>query len=295
MPYKKYARRSSAPARRSYVKSYGKKYNRKRFTKKRYARNNVNSLTMRAPLASRMLRVKLPWIKTFDPNVPTLGSDSFCFQGNAIVPYTAQGQGSTNDNTNIQPGDFLPAGAVEYSRFYDRYVINGSSIKVEAVNNAAASQSTAPLIRAVLLAIPFRETSTSAATTRDDWYQIRTQLNGYTYEQLLAWPYAKWRMLGSNTGGASRLNFKMFRKTKHMSGVKDLRDNNLYSGNLTDGLTSVSTNENVQPAAGFMYYLRFFNANAVTTAVVSVTVRMSLYITMYSREFNPVTTVTSPA
>lgn len=293
MPYKKYARRYTP--RRYFPKKYGKKYNRKRFTKKRYARNNVNSLTMRASLASRMLRVKLPWVKTFDRDIATSGSSSFLFQGNAIVPYTAQGQSGVNDNTNIQPGDYFPAGAVEYSNFYDRYVINGSSIKIEAVNNASASQSTGPLIRAVLLAIPFRETSASSSSTRDDWYQVRTQLNGYTYEQLLAWPYAKWRMLGSNTGGSSRLNFKMFRKTKHMSGVKDLRDNNLYSGNLTDGLTSVAPNENVNPNAGFMYYLRFFNANVLTTAVVSITVRMSLYVTMYSREFNPVTTVTSPA
>ncbi len=138
----RYARRRY-PA-RPYRKRYGKKYGRKRFTKKRFARNNVNQLTMRAPLASRMLRVKLPWIKTFAANIS--GSQSYAFQGNAIVPYTVGGQ--TPPNTNAPAaGDSLPAGEVEYSQFYDRYVINGSSIKIEAVNTAAASGNTV-LVRA---------------------------------------------------------------------------------------------------------------------------------------------------
>lgn len=288
-PYRKYARRYTP--RRSFPKKYGKKYNRKRFSKKRFARNNINTLTMRAPLASRMLRVKLPWIKTFEPNITTSGSQFYVFQGNALGPYTSTGQSGAN-NLNVSPGDSLPAGAVEYSNFYDRYVVNGSSIKIEAVNNASASQATGPLIRAVLLAIPY--TAENAGPVSDSWNAVRDQLNGYTYEQLLAWPYAKWRMLGSNTGGASRLNFKMFRKTKYMSGIKDLRDASGFQGALSDGqITFASTSLN--PSNGFIYFLKFFNTNTTTTAVVSITVRMSLYMTMFSREFNPIQTVLAPA
>lgn len=273
--------------RRPYRKKYGKKYGRKRFVKKRFARNNINSLTMRAPLASRMLRVKLPWIKTFSPNIAAPGSQSYAFQGNGIVPYTAAGQTSTNSIVNA--GDSLPAGEVEYSQFYDKYVINGSSIKVEAISINGQAQANSPLVRAVLIAVPF--TTVGLGPDADNWQAVKAQLDTYTYEELLAWPYAKWRMIGSNSGGASRLIFKMFRKTKQMSGVKDLRDNRDYTGALTDG-TVAADGKGINPAAGFMYYLRFFNANTTLTAPLEITVRMSLYVTMFSREFNPIQTVT---
>lgn len=276
----RYARRRY-PARPSH-KRYGKKYARKRFSKKRFARNNINSLTMRAPLASRMLRVKLPWIKTFGPNLAVSGTQSYAFQGNAIVPYTAGGVAGANTPA---AGDSLPAGEVEYSQFYDRYVINGSSIKVEAVNVNTQGQANSPLIRAVLLSVPFVGNDTS-----DNWQSVKAQLDGYTYEDLLSWPFAKWRMIGSNQGGASRLIFKMFRKTKQLSGVKDLRDSSQYQGVLTDGTAQAAGNAN--PTSGFMYYLRFFNANTTLTAPLEITVRMSLYVTMYSREFNPIQTIT---
>lgn len=271
---------------RSRTKKYGKKYGRKRYSKKRFQKNSINQLTMRAPLAARLLRVKLPWIKTFNSIIVTSASQSYAFQGNGIIPYTLLGQTGANIPSN---GDILPAGETEYSNFYDRYYINGSSIKVEAVNTAATSS--AVLVRAVLLAIPF--TSSVMTSTNDDWTNQKTQLDAYTYEQLLAWPYAKWRMLGSNTGGASRLTFKMFRKTKHMSGIKDLRDNQEFCGHLTDGNSEMITTENViNPYNGFMYYLRFFQNGSATSATLDITVKMSLYCTMTNREFNPTKIIT---
>lgn len=289
MPFRrKYAPRRSAYRRPYAYRKYGKKYGRRRFTKKRFARNNTNQLTMRAPLASRLLRVKLPWVKTFAPNLAISGSQSYAFQGNGIVPYTAAGQ--TGSNTTVAAGDSLPAGEVEYSSFYDKYVINGSSIKVEAISINGQAQANSPLIRAVLIAVPF--TATDNSPVQDTWQAVKIQLDTYSYEELLAWPYAKWRMIGSNAGGASRLIFKMFRKTKNMSGVKDLRDNLEYISNLTDG-TAQAVGNVVNPTAGFMYYLRFFNANTTLTAPLEITVRMSLYVTMFSREFNPIQTVTA--
>lgn len=267
-----YRRRPSTRPRRTYT-------TRTRRTRRPRARNNVNQLTMRAPLASRLLRIKLPWVKTFSVTMASgPSSNSFAFQGNAIVPYTTPGQTSFN-----QPaaGDLYPAGVVEYSQFYDKYFINGSSIKVEIVNTQSSSGGST-LIRAVLLAVPF------IADGNDTWLDIKAQLDGYTYEQLLAWPYAKWRMLGANTGGSSRLIFKMFRKTKNMCGIKDLRDNTDYGNWLPDGTTQV---RGVNPNNGFMYYLRLFTNNG--TPLVEMTVRMSLYVTMVNREFNPVQTITN--
>lgn len=280
----RYARRRSSrrPARPATRRPAAR---RSRFTRKRFARNGITQLTMRAPLAARLLRIKLPWVKTFNASVAQGASSSYAFQGNAIAPYTVAGQ--TGANTVVAAGDSLPAGEVEYSQLYDKYYINGSSIKVEAVNTSGTTAT--PLLRAVLLAIPFIGTGTGAGS--DSWQANKAQLDAYTYEQLLAWPYAKWRMIASNTGGASRLIFKLFRKTKNMCGLKDLRDNNDYGGYLTDGTTSVA-GSTVNPQHGFMYYLRFFQNGSETAATLDVTVRMSLYCTMTHREFNPVTTVT---
>lgn len=266
-----YRRRPSTRPRRTYT-------TRTRRTRRPRARNNVNQLTMRAPLASRLLRVKLPWVKTFEHAISTSSSQSWAFQGNAIVPYTTPGQTSFN-----QPaaGDLYPAGVVEYSQFYDKYFINGSSIKVEVVSTQNTQNGT---IRFVLLAVPF------IADGNDTWPDTKTQLDGYTYEQLLAWPYAKWRMIGSNLGGASRMVTKMFRKTKSMCGIKDLRDNTDYGSFLPDGQLQVrSTN----PSNGFMYYIRMFNTSSSATPSIDMTVRMSLYVTMMNREFNPVQTITN--
>lgn len=243
---------------------------------------------MRAPLASRMLRVKLPWIKTFAANIAAPGTQAYAFQGNGIVPYTVAGQSGANQD--VAAGDLLPAGGVEYSQFYDRYVINGSSIKVEAISINSQAQAVSPLVRAVLIAVPF-VSGTTNDPAGDWWSAVKSQLDAYSYEELLAWPYAKWRMIGSNTGGSSRLIFKMFRKTKQMSGVKDLRDNSDFAAHLSDGTNAIS-GKRVNPASGFMYYLRFFNANTSVTAPLEITVRMSLYVTMFSREFNPVRTIT---
>lgn len=284
----RYAPKSRRP------KRYGtKKYNR-RFKRKRFARNSVNQLSMRAPLASRLLRVKLPWVETETIQIAPNAATSICYQGNGLCPTTVAGLTTENKPA---AGDTIASGAIEYSNFYDRYVINGSSIKLEIVNrNVNAPQdgsfTSSGLIRAVLMAVPFTFISAPGTGANDDWASVRAQLDGYTYEQLLAWPYAKWRMLGSNSGGASRLLFKMFRKTKAMSGVKDLRDNDAFIAVMpNNGATTALSVSN--PNSGFMYYLRLFGeAPPGTNQTVAITSRMSLYTTMFSREFNPIRTLT---
>lgn len=282
-----YRRRPRTRLRRS-TTARSRRYRRAR------PRNNVNQLTMRAPLASRLLRVKLPWVKTFDPTISTSGSQFYAFAGSSIVPYAANAQVNTQNAPVYTTGDTLPAGATEYSLFYDRYFVNGSSIKVEVLSTNSQALAASPLVRAVLLAVPYYLTSNGNLNPdprRDTWPAVRDQLDGYTYEQLLAWPYAKWRMIGANTGGSSRLMFKLFRKTKSMCGIKDLRDNSDAGSQLTDGLTTLSGSVNM-PQTGFMYFLKFFNQDGTTAAPLSITVRMSLYCTLLSREFNPVQSIT---
>lgn len=270
-------RRTRAPVRRRRPARAPMRQVRRTYRRSR-PRNTINQLTMRAPLASRLLRVRLPWVKTLSASA----SQSYVFQGNGIVPYTSVGQTTPNNNAPTG-GDSLPAGAVEYSSLYDKYFINGSSINIEAINTQNTGGA-ATVVRAVLLAVPF-----DGVNFGDNWGSVRSQLDGYTYEQLLAWPFAKWRMLGANSGGASRTNFKMYRKTRSMCGLKDLRDNTEYGGQLSDG--SVIAGQLTNPANGFMYYFRVFTEGTPTT---EITVRMTLYCTLTHREFNPVRTLTGP-
>lgn len=285
--YRKPSYRRRIPYRRK--RTFGKR----RFSRKKFAKNNINQLTMRAPVASRLLRIKLPWVMSVDDTIPASNTLINSYQGSAIVPWTSNGNSGAFTNYNFATaGDILPSGEVEYSQLYDRYFVNGSSIKVEALT----AENFTGVVRAVLLAVPFTS-SGPTNTPPDDYPGVRNQLDGYSYEQLLSWPHAKWRMLGTADGGKSRLIFKMFRKTKHMTGKKDLRDDSTNGGNLTDGLyqfPSGTSSWNINPTTGFMYYLRFFNT-ASTDVDINLTVRMSLYLTLVSREFNPTRTILSAA
>lgn len=296
MPY--YARRRTYTRRPYKAKKYGKKYGKKRFSKKRFARNGVNQLTMRAPQASRLLRVKLPYTKSFSASFTGPGSKWYAFQGNSIFPFTNNGQNASYPggpgNLPTTGDTILPMGTI-YSSMYDRYTINGSSFKVQMVNAASASP-----FRVVLLAIPFQgqvQTNPNIANN-DTWIANLIQLNSYGYEELLSWPYAKWRMLGSSDGGTTSLHMKMFRKTKNMCGVKDLRDNNEYQGFTTDGEIHETDDNNFYqctPQSGFLYYLRIFSGlPGDDVRSFELTIRMSLYITFWAREFIPSQVILPP-
>lgn len=272
-----------------------------RFAKRRSAYrkkpNNTNKLVMRAPLASRQLRIKLPWVKTFgfESSAGGFPTQSYSFYGSGIFPYSEMAQTTTGGNTpRLVTGDNLPSGISEYSHLYNKYAIDGSSIAVEAYTDVPDDVNPGQQIGVVLLAVPYDTSSGNV----DSWNDTRAQLDAYDYEQLLGWPYAKWKALGSNSGSYSRLKFKMFRKTKAMCGLKDLVDNDNYTGRLTNGKTTFTNmvdNGVLQynPQSGFMYYLRFFaQGQEGSSAYVRVTVRMMLYATMFSREFNPTTKIT---
>lgn len=287
MVYVRRSRKTSSYRRRTPYRR--RTYRKRRFSRKRFARNNVNQLTMRAPLAPRLLRVKLPWIFTEDNTIVANQSVAHSFQGSGLVPWTSNGNSASfNNYQNVSAGDNLPAGAMEYSRLYDKYYVNGSSIKVEAIT----TENFQGVVRAVLLAVPF-ETNPGNDLDLDTYPAVRSQLDGYTYEQLLAWPYAKWRMIGTAEGGKSRLVFKMFRKTKNMCGIKDIQDAYRFGASLNDGTNVLTGSYSANPINGFMYYLRFFNQSD-SDIDISLTVKMSLYMTMTSREFNPIVKFISP-
>lgn len=283
----RYGRRRARMAKR-YVRRHFNKTSR-RFKRKNFSKNSVSLLKQNAPLAARSMYVKLPWVKSYNPSVGANSSVAIAIQGNAIVPYTDNGQNGSGGLGNVvTTGDQISAGGLEYAQFYDRYTAYGSSIKIEAMPGVGVTGgSNNNVFKACLFAVPFTgfTGATGTAVGTDSWPNVIDQLLNYTYEQLLSWPGAQWRMV-SFGAGQNRLKFKMFRKTKSMCGITNVNDNAEYSGYMPDNtVTGLTGNAGVNPTHGFMYYLRFFNQSGAATPV-DLIIRMKTYFKLTSREFN---------
>lgn len=238
----------------------------------------------------KTLFVKIPWCQTFQISVP-IGDDgtAYLFQGNGLVPFTANGLVGAGVGNIPSPGDYLAAGFREYGFLYDRYYVHASKIAIEAMVGNNATPVTNGVMQTVLLVQPFDHFSTgTTAGNNDSWQNSLLQLFGYNYDQLASIPYSKTRMIGYNSGGSSRMRVKMFRKTKYAYGVKDVRDNEELQGYTPDytGITQADL-EMVNPHHGFYYYWRCYNLSAATM-VVDWTVKMTFYVSFTQREKTPV-------
>lgn len=276
--YRQYRKKKLSGKSRKYTRR-SRFSNKKKFLK---YKNNNNMLNIRPLTIARNLNVKLPWVKTFNDDVLGSGSKTYVFQGNTIIPHTSLSSGHPSS------GDNIPSGLLQYSQFYNKGIVYGSSIKIEIVNPTVQTSVANGVFRAVLISVPFTN------QTDDGYEDTISQLNSYTYEQLLSWPGAKWKMISSSSGSNNRCFFKMFRKTKSMVGVKDMRDqindNNDLSVHLPDGET-VSTSYR-RASTGFIYYLKLFNLST-NVQVPDITVRMKLYMGMTQREFIPTSVITA--
>lgn len=270
-----YARRKTYrrryPARPIIRKRYGKKYNRLRFRNKRFVKSTATSTTIRPPLASRNLYVKLPYSRVFASSISANSAQSYVFSGNALVPYTAAADGS------VAVGDILPSGLIQYGQFYNDAVAFGSSFKCQIVAPAQAANT---LLRCVLITMPFR--SGPGGVTDQTRSALISQLDSYSYEQLVAWPYASWKTTSIGAGGTPSVYFKKFRKTKSMLGIKDVVDNSFLNMDMPQTTADLAGN----PGIGFIWYLRIFNRSGTDAVSPEVVVKMSTYLKMSTREFN---------
>lgn len=266
---KKYSKRSYSRPR--VYKRYGKKYGRRRWKSKKFVKSTATSSTIRPPLASRNLYVKLPYSRVFATSIGTSSAQSYVFTGNALVPYTAAASG------NPAAGDVLPGGLIQYGQFYNDAVAFGSSFKCQIMAPSTAVNS---LLRCVLITMPFRDGVIGGSD--QDRSAVITQLDSYTYEQLIAWPYASWKTLSIGSGGSPTVYFKKFRKTKSMLGVKDVVDGPEFRMDMPQTTADLAGD----PSEGFIWYLRIFNRSTTDAIVPEVVVKMSTYLKMSTREFN---------
>lgn len=261
-----YARRSYRSYYRPYRKVYRKKYSkRKRFSKKRFTKYSSKQKTIvRAPVNARETYVKLPWQVTSLLNANSLTSTTYVFLGNSLAPvYTT---------ATPPPGSIWASGVSEYANFYERYRVLGASISIRMLSITSSIY-----YRCVLLPIMVGgpETTAGSITGRI------TELDALTYDQLAVQPYAQSRSVGVGAGGNAVINFKMFRKTKYMAALKDVRDETNLSCRLPNPDGSGGEILNTSDSAWF-YYFRVFNPTQANGQIES-TVKMKFYTQLYGR------------
>lgn len=291
-PRRRYRRR--VPYRRS-TKKYGKKYGRSRFKRKSFRKTTNFSRT----LIARNQFVKLPWTYT-DRETFTSGSllpIKYAFSGNSL-PGT---MGIDLDSANPL-FTHAPAGLDQYAQFYKTCRVHGSSIRIDLLCNSGSDQASttqSQAVRVCLLALPYaRDTirpSVGPGTARysvngayqnpkdltfqatNDEPSTLNEMWNATYEQLINHPYAKWFTMGGN-GSTSRCTLKMFRKTKNMSQVKDLKDCDEFEFPTNPFKNGANEYRIFTCQEGFVYYLYVFPTKPASTQdSIVLTVKLKYY------------------
>lgn len=271
MPYGYRSRKAPFNRRRPY-RSYRRRYTRRsRFSSKKkfFKYSNKQRTVVRPSIQARELYVKLPWKQTTTQTATGSGSIDFSFLGNSLIPNPA--------STSPSAGEIWAAGTTEYAAFYEYYRVLGSSINIRIVTVEATNGP----IRCVLLPIagPINDLSTKI-----------TELDGYTYDQLTMLPYAQSRVVGLGNTSNTYTTFKMFRKTKSMVGIKDLRDEDTTRATLPDVDGSAGSGSLIVSGNVWFYYFKVFNVSASNSAF-QLEVKMSYYVQMLGRDSTVATSV----
>lgn len=204
---------------------------------------------------------------------------SIAFLGSHFCTPLGSAAGGSN------PTEDYPSGLVDWSTFYEEAICFGSSISISMMQSGDAIQS--PALRYILLAI--------ASTNPLDVYSpnvfagscTKAELDLLDYEDLSSYPGARSGYIRSANSGPTRV--KMFRKTKHMLGIKDVTDNQVgltmrlpTSVALNSG-TNFTTNNTTGTELSWIWYLRIFPMDTADQPVIMYTVRINYYTQLQSR------------
>lgn len=239
-----------------------KKGMRKRFAKKTFVKNNNFSAALKSTALPRELFVKLKWSRITSETLPASSSFAIGYNATSVFPLS-----TTSGIPGV--GATIVSQIPEYSLFYDNYTPLGASIKVFIINN----RTTQMFYRCVLVPI-------STAIGGDMSSHI-TALASYDYNSLSSIQNAQTRVLGLGTGGNSACSFKMFRKTKDMLSIKDMRDQ--YEMKLDLPTSTTGGTLQINEGLSWFYYLRVFNSSG-TASEVDLEVKMTYYYQLSNRK-----------
>lgn len=252
---KKYMFNKNMPFRRKYA-SRRPVFRRRRFTSRRFGKRRFNKRMDRAT-------------KTIVRQPAAIVSDRhFCKLYQPLtVRYIGSGAGALV-SVNLQGNGFgiageeavqFPAGLLELSNLFERYVIYGTKVKVEIDNESNTGG-----LRALL--VPLNEQS---ALLTD-------------YQSCLSNPYARDKIMGPSTG-QNKAILKNYMTTTRMWGLKkgQVKTEDDFSGDTTDSGSLPGGMSD--PVNTWWWNLLFEPTLASDTVNACVTIKVTTYVEFYNR------------
>lgn len=274
MAYVSYRKRSSYRTRRPFrrtTRSTRRSRRPGRYTRSRRTRSTINYSKQGGRVISRKTQVKFPFTYSDRPTIASGGDISITFVGNALMPV------SSDYASNVpQSGDVWSAGVTEYAGFYDKYRVDGSSLKMNVSTTTGGAA-----LECVLIALPI-----TGSTVQN---MINT-LDALDYDNIMAWQYASWKLLHAG-GNNQSVWFNKYRKTRNMLSYKDAGDVQelLCEMPLLDGSGGVKWPFPTDDRT-WIYYLRIFNTTQNATTV-NILAKMVQYTTLQNLRFRSQTEV----
>lgn len=215
-----------------------------------------------------------------------LGSHCCTPMGDAIRPASF---GSTAGSVASITEDF-PIGLQNWSTFYEQGLCFGSSISIVMYPNGTSNLNA---LKYVLLPIATQQQSDVWQPNSPITGSTKSLLDALDYSSLISYPGARSGYIKDVGAGPTKV--KMFRKTKGICGLRDIKDNQFALAMTLPTISSPGTGSNTTEAnpdtyaaaaftLGWLWYFRVFTPTlGAATADVEFTVRIKYYSQLMTR------------
>nr|WAE42149.1 MAG: capsid protein [Cressdnaviricota sp.] len=225
--------------------------------------------------------VKLFW--DYDLNAQSIAAASnqtLVFYPQCVTPFNA--------STSPSAGDIPWQGLLQWSNIYTFGTILGASITCN-VANAGTTQ----YLKTVLMCTNYEQFQ-GAGYPLGSTGNSPSALGALSYEQLVANPYNKHRTLGTLANSKGQCTLKMYRTSKKMLGVSNMKD--IPAAAFTIGTSAAHGsswyNVNTNSKNTWYYLLNTYNQDPSNAQVVDYNFRMTAYCLLSGANFLPQTLFT---
>lgn len=267
-------------------RAFGSRARTRRSRTSRMYKSTRNHASFKSQGLPRELAVKFPFYSE-RPLVNTQSAvNRVVILGNSLDPTPAALQGPTSTPPSSQTvtlGDVLVPGHSEYTGFYGVSQVMGSAWTIQFTNLFGEGPESAPVSlanRVVALVCPYQlRPGTTPANQPAFLLERIEELDSMRFEDLCAQPYAKVYNLNSPESGHETRIIKIYRRTKSLIGVKDMKDRLSVSSETLPVAVG-----NVLPSEGWFIYLRMAPLpGGLVQGVVAMTIRGQVYAHLTSR------------
>lgn len=285
-----FPRRKTAFSRRTFRKTtrFGK---RKRFSKKQFRKSNKTYTKVAGSTVGKNALVKLAYRKDFDAIVTSSDTWSATSLQTYGLTYPIANEqssivflgshcctplGSPNAGVLDNIAESYPLGIQNWSDFYEKAICYGSSIKITLMPVATDIS-----LRWVLIPVA-AEDSGDIRRPNATSASLRANFDALSFPSLCAYPGARWGFVKPGNNGPTTV--KMFRKTKSMLGMKDIKDNQgELEMELPVGVNEGSNSLTDHDTQGWLWYFRVFNSTGNSSGITQFMVQLKYYLQLLDR------------